>query len=57
MGYSPWGCKELDMTELTKHSTGRYNELVTQSHRSEEQPPSFSPEGKADRGPSTSQGC
>ena len=20
-GYSPWGCKELDMTEVTKHST------------------------------------
>ena len=20
-GYSPWGCKELDMTEVTKHNT------------------------------------
>ena len=27
VGYSPWDCKELDLTELTKHSTGRYNEL------------------------------
>ena len=21
VGYSPWGCKEPDMTEVTKHST------------------------------------
>ena len=21
MGYSPWGCKELDMTEVTEHAS------------------------------------
>ena len=33
VGYSPWGCKELDMTELTKHSTGMNQETKSQKWR------------------------
>ena len=25
MDYSPWGCKELDMTEVTKHTQTQTN--------------------------------
>ena len=27
MGYSPQGCKELDMTEVTEHASMRYKRI------------------------------
>ena len=29
-GYSPWGCKEMDMTKATEHSTTQLNLFAVQ---------------------------
>ena len=44
MGYSPWGCKELDTTEVAEHSsTGELGCVLTSSRMSQWKPLGVAP--------------
>ena len=44
MGYSPWGCKELDMTELLTHTHAHtHTHTHTHTEREREQEIEYSP--------------